>query len=110
MKLSDTMTATEQQHALTDLLESDGWKLYLEQVAERWGPEASEQAIDAALADCPPDEEKALVSRIRDTFKGVRAQVQWPAERVRSLKEGAAVEAKSVGSTLYAAFRRHRQA
>ena len=81
----------QQRQALTDLLQSDGWRLFSEQMGTAWGAEAFEQRVDQELEKRQPgDDELAVVMRIRDTFKGVRASLDWPKTRLRELAEPAA--------------------
>lgn len=101
MNAGELERAQAERRALEDLLQSDGWKLFAAHMATAWGPEEYERKLDALLeaADTrgalSPDEEIALTRRVRDTFKGVRASMRWPEERVRQLvdatkpKEGA---------------------
>ena len=96
------MTPDAQLAALKDLVESDGWKLYLAHVAEAWGPEAFERALDQALDGADPADETAVTRRMRDTFKGVRADVTWPETTIAVLSKPKA----SVVDDVFARFRR----
>lgn len=83
------------------MLQSEGWQIFMDHVRQAWGPDAFETAIDRVLAETPPDQELAVTSRMRDTFKGVRADLRWPEERVRVLTDGT-----SKGMDPFAKFRR----
>lgn len=85
-------TPESERAALEDLLQSEGWAIFTAHMGAAWGPEAYERQIDAALDGAPTDDEPAITRRIRDTFKGVRASLKWPEERVRTLKDAKAQE------------------
>jgi DNA-binding transcriptional regulator GbsR (MarR family) len=102
--IASTTTVDERQ-ALEDMVQSHGWAIFQAHVAKVWGPEAFESAVARALAECPPDEERALTSRIHDTFKGVRATLKWPEEQLKALKAGADRQ-KAVAADPFALFRR----
>lgn len=94
--------------ALEDLLRSEGWELYVAQMKAAWGPEAYERRLDDALdGNVAPTDELAITRRIRDTFKGVRATLAWPEERVRALKDGQRTVTAKAGDA-FQQFRRVR--
>lgn len=80
-----------EQQALKDLLESDGWAIYVRRGSSAWGPEACEQALREARKNADPAEWPFESMRILDTFAAMRAELSWPAERLRSLVSGEAV-------------------
>lgn len=83
----DAMTHEAELQALKDLVESDGWKVLQAHVAQAWGDAACLQQIDATLAkDHDPGDEIAITRRIRDTFKGVRAEASWVRSRITELE------------------------
>lgn len=82
------LTPEAERTALEDMLRSDGWVVFQRHMAARWGAEEYERTVDAALeAKHDPVDEIAITRRIRDTFKGVRASMKWPEERVKALKD-----------------------
>jgi hypothetical protein len=89
--------------ALTALLDSDGWKLFLEHVEKSHGPAASVQQIDAALQGVPRGDREAVedtVQQIRARAKAAEALIAWPRERVTKLR------AKKAGPATTGLFRR----
>jgi hypothetical protein len=83
--------------ALTALVESDGWRLFLEAVDQMHGSTASVRAIDAALKQL----DRGDVSGIQDTVQQIRARalavqamVRWPQEQIDKLR---AKKAKASG-------------
>lgn len=97
MITSEKRTPEAELEALKDLVASDGWQVLQEHLAQAWGPEAYERAIDGALAkDHDPSDEIAITRRIRDTFKGVRAEAAWVTTRIGELQ--AAVKRKHAPS------------
>jgi len=71
-------TAQAELDALTSLIESEGWQILTEHHEQCWGPVAFEAQVDQH-----PDE----VRRIRDTFKGVRAEHHWVQDRIAALQK-----------------------
>lgn len=75
-----------ERQALEDLLRSDGWAVYVAHIAQAWGPGACEAALREARKIAAPEDWPFESSRILDTFAGMRANLRWPEERVRTLK------------------------
>ncbi len=95
------MTPEAERTALKDLLESDGWAIFMRHMSEVWGHEACERAMREARKVCAPEEWPFESTRILDSFAGMRANVKWPEERVRELSDP--VKAKT---DVFAKFRR----
>lgn len=75
--------------ALRGLLESDGWKLFTDQVEKGFGASAQIARIDAALAQVPfADREAAeeAVTHVRVGAKAVHTVMQWPVDRMKFLR------------------------
>jgi len=105
------MTPDEEKQALRDLVESDGWRLYLDQIEAETGPRAFQRAIDAALETCTPEQERGMTSRISEAFKRARRLVLWPEERLRALTEPPKpADAPALNSELYRQFKGMRHA
>lgn len=84
----DVPTPEAELQALKDLVACDGWDIYQAHIAHAWGADACIAAIDMAITNVTPDDELAVTKRIRDTFKGVRAEATWATQRIAEL-EGA---------------------
>jgi hypothetical protein len=98
----EPVTPDAERTALEDMLRSEGWAIFTAHMGIAWGPEAYERAIDGELEkNRDPMDEIAITRRIRDTYKGVRASLLWPTERVKALKD-----TKSGRSDGFAGFRR----
>lgn len=92
------LTAEAERVALEDLLKSDGWQVFKAHMDLAWGAEEFERRVDSELDKerADPMQELAVTKRIRDTFKGVRASLKWPDERLRALKDGTATKPKGI--------------
>lgn len=88
--MNDTinMTPAAELAALTALVESDGWRLVRLHLDQAWSDAACLEQIDKALerGSHSAEEELAITRRIRDTFKGVRAEARWVEQRIADLK------------------------
>lgn len=93
----DTRTPEAELQALQDLIACDGWDVLQEHLASAWGAEACLARIDDALTGVGPEDELAITKRIRDTFKGVRAEASWVKQRIAEL-EAAVKTRKASGS------------
>jgi hypothetical protein len=85
--LPSDLTPEAERLALTDMLESDGWAIYMRHMAVAWGSEAEGQALRESRKKVSPEEWPFESARILDTFDGMRANFEWPKERVRTLAE-----------------------
>jgi LDH2 family malate/lactate/ureidoglycolate dehydrogenase len=75
--------------ALSALLASDGWALFLAAVEQTHGDTACMQQIDNALKAVDRGDHEAVqdtVQQIRARAKAVQAMVRVPGERVKQLK------------------------
>jgi hypothetical protein len=86
MITAETRSHEAQLEALKELAASEGWAIYQEHVAQAWGAEECLEQIDKALVGASPEEELAITKRIRDTFKGVRAEATWVSRRITALE------------------------
>jgi hypothetical protein len=82
------LTPDAELQALKDLVVSDGWQVLQAHLETAWGSDACLAAIDQALLRAAPEDELAITKRIRDTFKGVRAEASWVTQRVSELETG----------------------
>jgi hypothetical protein len=103
------VTAEEERQVLRDLLESDGWRLYIAQMGRAWGSEALEQQLSDELESAIADERQPITDTLLKTFRGVRRSLKWPEERLRQLTEGQTA-APAVLGKMHAAFKRARAA
>lgn len=76
----------EELQALRELVISDGWRVYLQHMQQAWGSEAFEEKLNSELEGLPIDERGSVTDRMRDTFRGVRAQARWPDFRIKELE------------------------
>jgi hypothetical protein len=76
--------------ALTSLLESDGWIIFLDAVDRAHGDRASVQQIDTALKAVDRGDAAAIqdtVQQIRARARAVQAMVAYPKERIAALRK-----------------------
>lgn len=84
---SEQMTPEAELQALKDLVASDGWQVVQAHVEQAWGDRACLDKIDEALAKGTAiEDELAVTKRIRDTFRGVRAEAAWVRRRITELE------------------------
>lgn len=82
------LTPEAERTALEDMLQSEGWAIFTAHMDKAWGADAFEHHIDTELKkEGDPMNEIAITRRIRDTFKGVRASLKWPKDRIDVLKQ-----------------------
>lgn len=70
---------------LRELVQSEGWKLFLEHVEATWGADAQLQKIDAAHRELEPGNEageRMTALQIRAAAKSIQRLVSWPAEKI----------------------------
>lgn len=75
--------------ALSALIESDGWALFLTYVEAAHGDTASTRQIDTALGSVERGDHEAArdtVQQIRTAARAVQRVTSWPTERVKQLK------------------------
>lgn len=80
-----------EREALTALLESDGWALFVQAVEATHGDAASVRRIDTALQAVDRGDAAAIqdtVQQIRARARAVQAMMRWPQERLAHLKGG----------------------
>jgi len=75
--------------ALRELVASEGWKRFTEQVEQEWGDRACIQKIRAAMRVLPvgdEDAERQTSVQILAAQREVQKLVAWPATRIAILK------------------------
>lgn len=76
--------------ALTALVASDGWRLFVDACQQTHGHEACVRAIDLAIGEIPAGEREAIhdtVTNIRYAARAVDALVRWPQDRIAALTQ-----------------------
>lgn len=109
MIVAETLTPESELQALQDLVACDGWDVLQTHLDRAWGAEACIEAIDKAIKDLRPGDELAelaVTKRIRDTFKGVRAESGWVTHRIQELQAIVAERKKPAILDRFAGFRR----
>lgn len=95
--VTDSETPEAQIAALTELLQSDGWRLLTALVEQTYSAEACLAEIDRAMTELQPgDDERAVVTQIRAAFKAARVVLDLPQERLRTLKAGTKQQARTI--------------
>lgn len=87
--MSDPNEDLKPVEALTELLASDGWKLFQQAMAEQWGPSSQLRQIDRALEAIPPGDQEAVnqtVQQIRSSGNAINNALRWPSEQLQRLK------------------------
>jgi hypothetical protein len=75
--------------ALSALVQSDGWELFLEAVEATHGDAASVRQIDAAMKGLDRGDHEAVqdtVQQIRARALAVQAMVRWPQEQINAMR------------------------
>jgi hypothetical protein len=92
--------------ALKEMVAGEGWQIVQEHLESAWGDSACMAQIDRAIDKAAPEDELAITKRIRDTFKGVRAEARWVTQRIQELEDG--IKAKTTKSVVdrFTGFRR----
>lgn len=86
----DDSPAAHERKALTDLLQSEGWKVFRAYVDREWGPAGYGWQMQDAIAHIPqgPDrayELAAVAERVDAIAKAVNNLAVWPQERINEL-------------------------
>jgi hypothetical protein len=90
-------TPQAQMTALTELVQSDGWRILSDLVNETYSADACLAEIDHAMTELRPgDDERAVVTQIRAAFKAARVVLELPHSRIRTLKAGEKHERKTI--------------
>lgn len=79
-------TPEAELQALKDLVACEGWDILQAHLETAWGSDACLAQIDKTLEKAAPEDELAITKRIRDTFKGVRAEARWVLQRIAELE------------------------
>lgn len=106
-ELDDDRSPANIVAALKDLIQSDGWKLFVAQLEHEWGPAGFGREVQRVTAAIPPGQENAYeiadaVKRVQMTAKAVNDLVKWPEEQIRALSD------PRVDRRPFAALRRSR--
>ena len=75
--------------ALQGLLESEGWRLWLEWYDKEWGAVAFAQKVAKAIGTSNVDPAKAvtILQQITVAHEAVQGLKEWPAHRMQQLKQ-----------------------
>ena len=90
--MSEPTAEIDVKQALTDLIASDGWKLFLSAVEHQWGARACMALIDNALKELARGDREAeqeTVAQIRSAARAVLAMSEWPHAQLAAMKAGA---------------------
>ena len=82
------LTTDEQVHALRELLQSNGWKLFLAHVDDACGDKQTNLNIRQAMKSLQPgdeDGERMTTLQILAAQSQAQSLIRWPAERIRTL-------------------------
>jgi hypothetical protein len=85
--MSEGLTPDAQLDALTEMVQSVGWQVYMQHVEAAWGPVAMEAALRAAKQNSTPEEWPFDSTRILDTFEAMRADLRWPEAQIEVLRK-----------------------
>jgi hypothetical protein len=86
---SDTAPAEKEQterDALAELVESDGWKLFLDHVETVWGAQAVMQQIDHTIVAGKGDPVEHEIREIAAAARQIQVLAKWPGQRLSELK------------------------
>lgn len=86
---ADDTLRMEPQDALRVLLESDGFRLLVEEVRREWGNAAQLRKIRAALESTPAAEHSVVTQSIIATAEAIFKLFAWPEEEYERLSEKA---------------------
>ena len=74
--------------ALSDLLSSEGWRIFREAVNASWGPVGYGLEMQRALSSIPAGPDRAweiaqIAERVEATAQAVNGLIAWPAEEIK---------------------------
>jgi hypothetical protein len=75
---------------LKELVQSEGWRLLVEQAKREFGPEGYGRAMQRALSSIPQGPDRAyeiarVAEQIESTAKAVNDLIKWPKEEIARL-------------------------
>ena len=73
--------------ALQALVESEGWRLWLEWYEKEWGAVAFAGKVATAIGSADPVAAVTLLQQITVAHKAVQGLKEWPAHRIAQLKQ-----------------------
>jgi uncharacterized protein with PhoU and TrkA domain len=88
----EDLTAETRATALKEMVQTDGWKLFVAEIEKRHGPAAVGYAIMSLTAQLPASADRAyeiaqLVERLQMTCAAVNELIKWPEEQIRMVQE-----------------------
>ena len=86
--MSTTDTDFDPLTALTDLVQSDGWKLFVAQANSEYGPVAYARGIDQIITGARGKNESPEIDlcALGAVVRKVQALLRWPDEQIGKLK------------------------
>lgn len=72
--------------ALSELVTSDGWRLFRERIDAEWGSRAVMRQIDSAIVNSKGEPVENDIREIAAAARKIQVAVQWPESRVKELK------------------------
>lgn len=74
--------------ALSDLLQSEGWRFYKQAAEHEWGPSGYGRRMQEALTSIPVGPDRAyelarVAEQVDATANAVNALIAWPSEELR---------------------------
>lgn len=85
---------TEPETALRQMVESEGWAIFMEYARGEFGSIAQNRRIRAALTELPAAEHSIATQSILATADRVREVLSWPEEEMARLQNRPKPEAK----------------
>lgn len=88
----DDAPESHERQALTDLLQSEGWKVFRAYLDKQWGPAGYGWQMQQALTEIPHGPERAyelatVAERVDAVARVVNDLAVWPQERIRELAQ-----------------------
>lgn len=88
----EDLTPQTRAAALKEMVQTDGWKLFVAEIEKRHGPAALGNAVMTLTAQIPASADRAyevaqLVERLQMTCAAVNELLKWPEEQIRMVQE-----------------------
>ena len=83
--MTERLSPDAEREALKAMVQSEGWRIFMAHIDDRWGAAACEAALRDSVKSVTPEEWPFESRRILDAFAGMRADVRWPEARIRTL-------------------------
>lgn len=84
-RVADDDVAMDPQDALRQLIESDGFRLFLDHVRTQWGAAAINRKTKEALKTLSPSDHSAAIQAIHGTAESIVALFAWPEDEYERL-------------------------